>query len=286
MMKRLLFLILVASCCGTLMGQRLQTPTLSPFTEISQHLGLSSITLTYSRPSAKGRKVFGGLVPYGEVWRTAANASSKITFTEAVQVGGQAVPAGTYAIYSIPGPSTWTIILHKNLKLRSLAGGGYQASNDLCRFEVAVRPNAHKVETFTMQFADLTYNSCQLLIKWEYVTVAIPIQMPVEAGVEAQIDSLFSDPSKASARNYFAAAQFYLEIGSRLEQAIDYIDLALGKDSDNFRYALLKSKILHKQGNKEEALKVVEEAHEMAKTANNANYIEQTRLYKEVIKAS
>lgn len=285
-MKRIILLSLTVCCLTVLHAQRLKTPTLSPFTEISQQLGLSTIKLTYSRPSAKGRQIFGALVPYGEVWRTAANASSKITFTEAVTVGGQDVPAGTYAIYSIPGPSTWTIILHKNLKMRSLAGNVYKASEDLCRFEVDVLPNTRRVETFTMQFSDLTYSSSNLLISWEYVTVAIPIELPVEQGVQAQIDTLFADPAKASARNYFSAAQFYLDTGSQLEQALGYINQALDKDSDNFRYALLKSKILHKQGNKEEALKVIDAAHQMARDAKNANYMEQTRLYKEVIKES
>src|SRR5690606_18736882 len=106
----LLFALFLTLC---LQAQNLNVPTLSPITEIKQEVGLTAIGLSYSRPSANGRVVFGELVPYGEVWRTGANAATKLTFTEEVKVAGNPLPAGTYALYTIPGLQEWTIIIHK-----------------------------------------------------------------------------------------------------------------------------------------------------------------------------
>ena len=96
-------------------SQTLKTPTLSPFSKISQEIGLTEVSIEYSRPSAKGRPVFGGLVPYGKIWRTGANASTKITFIESVHIGGKPIKSGTYALYTIPGDEIWTIIIHSKL---------------------------------------------------------------------------------------------------------------------------------------------------------------------------
>ena len=120
-------------------SQTLKTPTLSPFNRITQEIGLTEVTLEYSRPSAKGRTVFGELVPYDKIWRTGANASTKITLIESAYIDGKSIKPGTYALYTIPGKEAWTIIIHSNTKLRSLAGDAYNPADDVFRFEIKPR---------------------------------------------------------------------------------------------------------------------------------------------------
>ncbi len=260
-------------------AQNLNVPTLSPFSEIKQEIGLTEISLSYARPSAKGRDVFGELVPFGEIWRTGANASTKLTFTEDVKIAGNPLPAGTYALYTIPGKQEWTIIIHKKTDMRSIAGNMVKPENDAFRFVVKPVLNPSKVETFTIQFVDISTNSCQLQLSWENTIVQFPITVEVDAKIDAQMNELLKDPEKLSHQNYFRAAEYYLHNGRDLDQAMQWIDAALVRSENNFRYGLLKSKIYHAKGDNEMAVKTVKIAHAWAGEANNSNYMEQTSTY-------
>lgn len=264
-------------------GQRLQTPTLSPISKISQQVGLTKISLEYSRPSAKGRTVFGELVPYDQIWRTGANASTKITFEEAVYIGGKSLNAGTYALYTIPGKEIWTVIVHSNLKLRSLAGEAYKEENDVFRFQVPSMNTSEYVESFTMQFGNIKADKLDVLLSWENTTIAIPITVEVDSKVTAQMNDFLKEPEKIPHRTYFSAAQYYLTNGKDLNTAEEWIDAALKKSENNFRYGLLKAKIQHRNGNITAAKATIEKAYEWAKKAGNSNYIEQTSLFKKSI---
>ena len=262
-------------------GQSIQFPTLSPISKISQEIGLTQIELSYSRPSAKGRTVFGELVPYGQTWRTGANASTKLTFTEDVIVAGNLLPAGTYALYTIPKRDIWTMIIHKKTDLRSIAGDRVKPENDAFRFDV--KPSFHPtyMETFTIQFGHLTTNSCDIQILWENTMVSFSIVVDVDSKIERQITEVMKDPENVNHRILFRCAEYYLHNGKNLDRAQDWIDRALIKSENNFRYGLLKSKIYASQGNIPSAKSMVEQAHEWAKVANNANYMEQTMLYRQ-----
>lgn len=264
----------------SLFSQDLKTPTLSPFSEIKQEVGLTEISIQYARPSAKGRKVFGDLVPYNEIWRTGANASTKLILNEACKINGNSIDKGTYALYSIPGEKKWTIIIHTNTGLRSLAGGAYKPENDLFRFEVPVLNNPIIEETFTIQFADLTSNSCNIRLTWENVIINIPITVDVDSRIASQMQELLKNPDAIRHGTYFEAAQYYLHSGKDLDTALNWIDAAMDKSKDNFRYALLKAKILAADGKKNEAMETINLAFEWAVKANNANYMEQTSLFK------
>jgi|GEM_PF-128426 len=274
------YLFILAFFAGfQLAAQNLSTPTLSPFSEIKQEVGLTEITLSYARPSAKGRSVMGNLVPFGETWRTGANASSKLTFTEDVKIAGNDLPAGTYALYTIPNPNEWTIIVHKKTNMRSIAGGRVKPENDAFRFNVKPLNNPVRVETFTIQFTDITTNSCQVQLSWENTIVKFPIEVQVGSKIEAQMAELMKAPDKIPHRTYFRAAEYYLHNKVDLNQAMDWIDAALAKSANNFRYGLLKSKIYHEQGNQAKAISMVKMANEWATAAKNSNYMEQTSLY-------
>jgi tetratricopeptide (TPR) repeat protein len=267
-------------------GQKLKTPTLSPFTKISQEIGLTEVSLEYSRPSAKGRTVFNDLVPYDKIWRTGANASTKITINEPVRIGGKSVQTGTYALYTIPGKEIWTIIIHANTKLRSLAGDAYNQADDVFRFDVKSKKLDHYVETFTLQFSDLQSDSCNLQLIWENTLINIPIEVEVDSKIEQQMTEFMKNPDSIPHRTYFEAGQYYLNNDKDLNEALSFINEALKKSPNNFRYGLLKAKIQNKNGDRDAALITIDKAHTWAKDANNANYIEQTELFRQSILVS
>lgn len=280
-MKFLSLSIVIFFTCFQLKAQSLKTPTLSPFSEIKQEVGLTEITLSYARPSAKGRTIMGDLVPYNAIWRTGANASTKLTFSEEVKIAGNDLPPGTYALYTIPGEQEWTIIIHKKTDMRSIAGGRVKPKNDAFRFTVIPKSNPIKVETFTMQFGNITSKSCHVQLAWENTIIEFPIEVEVEAKIKAQMAELLKEPEEIPHRTYFRAAEYYLHDNLDLDQSMQWIDAALAKSENNFRYGLLKAKIYKAKGNQTKAISTVKRANEWATAANNSNYMEQTRLYLE-----
>jgi len=279
---RLLF-ISILFLSVTAFGQRLQTPTLSPFSKTTQQVGLTEIGLEYARPSAKGRTVFGKLVPFNKMWRTGANASTKIILSEAVKVGGNALDKGTYALYTVPNKDSWTIIIHSNTKMRSIAGDVYKPEFDLFKFDVASIKSDTYIETFTIGFADITSTSFNLQLSWENTIVNIPFEVEVDSKIENQVSEMMKDSEAIPHRTYFEIAQYYLNNGKDLNTTLNHINSALEKSPKNFRYGLLKSKILFKKGEVNSALKVVSQANKWATEAKNSNYIEQTATYKKSI---
>ncbi len=280
-MKSINIAISICFLAFNLNAQNLKVPTLSPFSEIKQEIGLTEISLSYARPSAKGRTVMGELVPYGEIWRTGANASTKLTVTEAVSINGNDLPEGTYALYTIPNKTEWTIIIHKKTDMRSIAGGKVKPENDAFRFSVKPIYNPLKVETFTIQITDISTKSCNVQLAWEHTVIKFPIEVEVDAKIDAQIATFLQTPEKATHRFYFRAAEYYLHNKKDLSQAMEWIDLALVKSKNNFRYGLLKSKIYVAQGKSKMAINTVKTANDWATAAKNSNYIKQTKVYLE-----
>lgn len=288
-MRSIVFLFCLGVFLPTVFAQdpaasRLQVPTLSPQSEITQEVGLTEVKLSYARPSAKERKVFGDLVPYGEIWRTGANASTKITFSEDVSIAGNELKAGTYAIYTIPEEGEWTIIIHKNTKHRALAGNVYKQEEDAFRFTAKPTETPGFVETFTIGFTDISTKSCALSLSWENTEVKFTIDFAVDKQVDAQIAKLLKGEGGMSHQNYFLAAEYYFHNDGDQDQAIEWIKTGIQKSPKNARYGLLHAKILAKQGKKSEALKTIAEANAWAKEANNANYVSQTQLFWDSIK--
>ncbi len=265
-------------------GQGFNVPTLSPLSEITQEVALTQVKLSYARPSAKGRKVFGDLVPFGEVWRTGANASTKLTFSEDVKIEGNPLKAGTFALYSIPGEAEWTIIIHSNITHRAIAGGVYKPAEDVFRFKVKPAKTSNYVETFTIQFGDITTNSTKVAIAWENTEVKFGIEFDAHSQVDKQIATLTASPTGMTHQNQFLAAEYYLHNGRDLNKADEWIRSAIEKSPKNFRYGLLRAKILDKAGKRAEALKVIAEANAWATEAKNENYIQQTQLFWDSIK--
>lgn len=177
MIKRIgfqLFIGLLAMAC-TLQVNAQDKPAPSPMGKVYQRLGVTDVEVTYSRPGVKGRSIFAaeGLVPHGKLWRTGANRATKISFSTDVMIGGKKVPAGEYAIFSIPAAGEWTVIFNSNPDQGGT--GNYEESKDVVRVKAATQELPFSVETFTIGFNNVQPASADLLIYWDTVLVSVPI---------------------------------------------------------------------------------------------------------------
>lgn len=266
-MKKIFFTAFTLCILITANAQQLTTPQPSPTQTVKQNFGLSSIDLSYSRPAVKGRKVFGDLVPFGNVWRTGANSATILTFGEEVIIGDKKIPAGKYGLVSIPNKDNWTLIITKQTDITSPAA--YKQENDIVR--VAAKPMQlnDKVENFTIQFANLKPNSCDLQLMWDNTAVSLPVKADVETKVMAQIDNLMNKDN----RPYFNAAMYYLDNGKDLNQALSWFDKAIEQNPKGFFIYHQKANALAKLGKKDEARKVANKSIELAKEAKNDDYV-------------
>lgn len=227
---------------------------------------MGNIELTYSRPSAKGRKIFGDLVPFDKLWRTGANGATIITFSEPVEIKGKKVDTGSYALYTIPGAETWEVILNKGLK--NWGVDGYKESEDVVRVKVDAM-KTDMTESFTMQFADIKGESCDLIIKWEKTMIAIPITANIRDKVKAQIEAAMQTDKKP----YWQAAQFYNEYEKNYNKALENVTKALEASPDAFWMWIYKAKIQKELGDKAGALASSQKSLELATKAKNDDYI-------------
>lgn len=250
------------------MAQQLKLPAPSPQQTLEQNFALSNIKIEYSRPSIKGRVVFGDLVPYGKVWRTGANASTKITFGEDVKVEGQALAAGTYALYSVPGKDSWEIMFYNDLKLGGNVAG-YKQENEVLRVKVKPNTYAVKVETFTINVADVTPTTANVEILWENTRAAFNVTADIDSKVLKDIDASLAKDT----RPYFQAAGYYYDNGKDLTKALEWVNKAIVENPKAFYMVHLKAKIQVKLKDYKGAIATAEQSIELAKEAKNDDYI-------------
>ena len=246
-------------------AQTLTTPVPSPPQTIKQNFGLSNIELSYSRPGIKGRKIFGDLVPFGKVWRTGANNATTVTFGDAVTIGGTKIPAGKYGLLTIPDKKSWIIIISKQTDVTNPAD--YKQDQDMVRVEVNPMNMDPAIETFTMQFANVKPNSCDLILLWDKTAVALPIATDVETKVMAQIDQLMNKDN----RPYYNAALYYMDNGKDLNQALAWFDKAVELTPKAYWVHHQRANCLAKMGKKDEAKAAAEKSKSLAATAEPPN---------------
>ena len=246
---------------------QIKMPAPSSTQTIKQDFGMGAIELTYSRPNAKGRKIFGDLVPYNKLWRTGANSATKIIFNDAVELGGKKIDTGTYVLYTIPGVDSWEIILNKGLT--NWGVDGYKESEDVIRFKVDPTKAKSKQETFTMQFANIKPASCELQIMWEKTAVSIPITTNINDRLKAQIEAAMLTDKKP----YWQAAQFYNEYDNNQTKALDNCNKAVEENNKAFWIYLYKAKIQKEMGDKAGAKISAQKSLELAKEAKNDDYV-------------
>ena len=271
MMKKSILLSFVLLVQTALLAQ-IQVPPASPTFEVKGTIGLTEVHLVYSRPSARGRVVAGDLIPYGEVWRTGANASTKISFSTDVVIEGHKVPAGQYALYTIFNEQEATVILSKNLELWGSIG--YSADDDQLRFNVPVKHPTSSYETLTMSFSDFTMNSANFNIKWDHTKVMFSIVSQVDELVMSQIKQQVIDNAPTNPGVYFQAAGYYFDAQKNDRMALEWVDKAIaGNEQKQYWVVHLKAKIQARLGEKSAAKATAESSIELAKAAGNPDYI-------------
>ncbi|MGI8889232.1 MAG: DUF2911 domain-containing protein [Chthoniobacterales bacterium] len=245
---------------------KVEFPAPSQHCTIQQRVGVMDVEIDYSRPNVRDREIFGGLVPYGKVWRTGANSSTKIKFSDAVKMGDKEIPAGEYAFYTIPDKDEWTIVLSKNTKLWGATD--YSADADIMRAKVKPTALAERIESFTIGFDNLKDDGATISLEWDKTRVAVEFTTGTMEKVSAAIDAALKDPSSLDARFYYQAASFYYDQDKDLETAAKWIDLAIEKQKEPiYVYYYKKAQIEAKLGHKDEAKAAAEKSIEMLKAA-------------------
>ncbi|MEQ9404220.1 MAG: DUF2911 domain-containing protein [Cyclobacteriaceae bacterium] len=251
---------------------QIQTPAPSPAGSVYSKVGLTDVTIEYSRPKVKGRKIFGAgadyLQPYGQLWRAGANAGSKLTISTDANIGGVDVKAGTYMIYATPGEKNFSFKLYSDLTLGGNVGG-YDVANEVLSVEAPVTRLNNKVEALTYNIADLSEDntSASIELAWADVSVKVPVKVNFDDVVMKDIAA----KTQVNPQNYLAAANYYFSTGKDLEQALKWMDmyLAAGENSAQFWNVHVKAQILSKMGKKKEAIAAAEDSMGKAKSANN-----------------
>lgn len=266
----LLLLCLLMICMSHAKAQQIEMPQASPASSIAQKIGLTDVKIEYSRPSSKGRKIFGELVPYGDVWRAGANAATIITFSTEVTIERLKVPKGSYALYAIPGRNEWTIILSKNTGLWGAVG--YNIEDDLLRFKVKPGKTGQKYETMEINFVDMTDTGASVAIKWEQVRVKFRIETEVDEIVMNQIKALVIDQEPSNPGLYYQAANYYFTTNKDLATALNWINISVESDPKYWTMHL-KAKIELALGKKKDAIESAKKSIEMARDAKNPDYV-------------
>jgi hypothetical protein len=265
--KTVFILAFLAITSTGLNAQGLKVPQASTSQTITQAFGLGTISINYSRPNTKGRKIFGALEPYGSVWRTGANSATTITTTEAIKVEGKDLPAGTYGIFTIPGANEWTVILNKGAK----QWGAYEYKVEEDMFRITVKPTKvkEKVETFTIQLSDVYPTTAKLQLMWENTALSVNLTTDVDTKVMASID----EAMKGDKKPYFAAAQYYFENDKDLNKALEWATAAEAMDPKAPYYKLWKGRIQLKLGDKKAAAITAAEGVKVAEEGKNPEYV-------------
>jgi hypothetical protein len=269
MLKKIIFCAAAVITILSTEAQPLRTPAPSTTQTIKQDFGLGTIELSYSRPNMKGRKIYGDLVPFGNVWRTGANQATTLTFSDEVSIGGTKVPAGKYGLLTIPGKDNWVVIVTKQTDVTSPAA--YKQESDVVRVNVKpiAIPGGVLFETFSMQFHNVKPTSTDLNMIWDNTVVALPITTDVEKKVMAQIDNLMNKDN----RPYFNAAMYYMDNGKDMNQALTWLDKALEQNPKAFWVHHQRANALAKQGKKAEARIAANKSIELAREAKNDDYV-------------
>jgi len=269
-MKRILFyaaaMLLACTTMSSFAQESIKIPQLSTTQTIEQELGLGKITLTYARPNIRGRKVFGKLVPYGEVWRLGANSATIIKFSDEVTLEGNKIPAGEYGMFAIPTQDEWTIILNKNA--HQWGAYTYKEADDFLRFKVKNVHHDSPLETMTMWFGNVDMNKGELEMRWANEGFLLHVSTDVDAKVMANIDQVMNKDQKP----YFTAALYYYQNGKDLKQALEWIRTAEKSEPKSPFYKVWEARIQLKMGDKAGALATAQEGVKYAQEQKDTEY--------------
>lgn len=274
-MKKIIIALVVVLASFAAEAQ-VKTPAPSPKATVNQIVGLTDVEIAYSRPSMKGRTIFGNLVPFGKIWRTGANSNSTVSFSEDVIIGGKTLAKGKYALFTIPKAENWEVIFYSNTE-----NWGTPESFD--ESKVALRTTAkpemlnRAVETFTIGINNLDNNFAHLEISWEKTLVAVKFEVPTHKAAMASIETALSGVS-ATSNDYFSAAQYTYQSNGDLNKALTYVNKAIELNKDKpFWMIRQKSLIQAKLGDKKGAIESAKLSMAAAQAAKNADYVKMNQ---------
>lgn len=239
-------------------------PQSSPASTLTQRVGLTDISISYSRPSARGRPIFGGLLPYGKVWRTGANAPTLLSFSTPVKLNDTPVAAGKYALFTIPGENEWTIILSKDTTGSPL---DYHASNDVVRFTARPVQIGENIDTFSILINAIRDDSARIDLIWENTAVPIHLSLDLVSELQPKIEAAMSAPGDR--KPYYQAALFYYDHHLDLQKAKEWVDEAV-KQNATYYNTYNQAKIHAAAGDKEGAIAAAKHSSELAENAEGA----------------
>jgi tetratricopeptide (TPR) repeat protein len=247
---------------STALLSQLDHPKASPAATVSQVIGFATIQIDYSRPAARGRKIFGDLVPFGRIWRVGANESTKFSIDTEVSVLGNQLLAGTYALYAFPEPDEWEIVFHKNIEHWGDGRKGYNPEEDAFRVTVKSQKIQSYQENFLIAFDSISHSNANLIWQWEKTKISIPISVDTHRIMEMQIaEKLVDNPS---AQTYYEAARYYVEQGVKFETALAYLNKALELGGDTYFFHRVKSLAEAELGDYKAAITSAQKSLELA----------------------
>jgi hypothetical protein len=267
-MKKTLYLLLLVLSTGALRAQSIDTPRPSPTCTINQKVGLNDFTVVYSRPSLKGRKAFGDVVPFDKLWRFGANMATTIKSSDAFSIQGNKIPAGEYSLFAIPGAAEWTLILNKTAKMSGTSE--YKETEDQLRFKVKPEAYPIKTETFTLQFGNLRDNAAAFEIIWENTRVVFDITVEYDAKVMKQIDEVMSGPGAGA---YYSAANYYFTAKKDPKKALEWINKSIEKGGEKYWICSLKAQIQAENLDYRGAVDTATKARDLAKADGDDAYV-------------
>jgi hypothetical protein len=272
-MKKIIIALAIIIANFTIEAQ-VKTPQSSPKATVFQTVGLTDIEVVYSRPAARGRAVFGNLVPFGKLWRTGANENTTISFSDDVIIEGKTLKKGKYALYTIPKIGSWEIIFYNTTN-------NWGTPEDFTEANVALRTTAKEealskaVESFTIGINNLDTNFAYLEMAWENSSVAMKFEVPTQKTAISNIEKALAGPS---AGDYFSAAQYLFQSNGDIAKARAYVDKALEMSIEQpFWYNRLKSLIQAKQGDKKGAIETAKLSLAAAEMAKNQDYVKMNK---------
>ncbi len=267
-MKKIVLFISAALLSFGIEAQ-VKTPQPSPSSKVEQVIGLTDVSVEYSRPSMRGRTIFGNLVPFDKLWRTGANKNTQITFSTDVKVEGKELKKGSYAIFTKPGKESWEVMFYSDT---NNWGTPREWDESKVAAKVSVKTNKlpFNVETFTVMFSDFTMDSAVFSIFWEETEASLKIEVPTNEIATASIEKVMAGPS---ANDHYQAAVFFKET-SNFDKAKEHIDKAISlRKEPAFWYHRQQSLIYAKKGDKDGAIKAAKTSLELAEKAGNADYV-------------
>lgn len=256
---------------------QVRTPQASPSAKIEQTVGLTEVKVEYSRPSAKGRSVYGELVPFGKLWRTGANGNTIISFSEDVTISGKKLPRGEYALFTLPKADSWDVIFYADTNNWGLPEK-WDDKKEVLRATVKPEFLGRNVETFTIGINNLDNDYGFLEIAWEKTMIALKFEVPTKQTAIKSIEVAMAGPS---ANDYFAAAQYYYQSNADQNKALEWMNKAIaqtpaGQDAP-FYYLRQKSLIQAKLGDKKGAIETAKLSLAASEKANNSDYVKMNK---------